>query len=221
MIQHQSRAFWSLVLGRWPFSGPPVQEGVLRRLSRSAPVAAAVIWVVLSPVSLRADGWHNAALATASLDEWLSDVKRAIPDLDSRLGKSTLTAGRGPEGLIDRAAAAEGSAGDLPGGPDRRASIQSNLTAEQRALLGRKANDCVEVLAYMHPKNIIPREFPRFQLSKIPEYRKTAKQMLAMMGPEGSSAVANLGLREEFKRAKFGPSLIYFSGSFRICGGTI
>jgi hypothetical protein len=48
----------------------------------------------------------------------------------------------------------------------------------------------MEILAYMDPKNIFPREFPDFQLQKIPEYRKAAKQLLEAMGPAGGSAIA-------------------------------
>jgi hypothetical protein len=169
----------------------------------AALLAAVLLLLALAPAAVRADGWHNAALATASLDEWLRDLRRGIPDFDARLGRTTLTAGRGPEGLIDRAAAAGGAAG----GSDRGASIQANLTPEQQALLGRKANDCMEVLAYMHPNNIIPREFPKFKLSKIPEYRQTAKQMLAMMGRDGSSLVATRLRDDMTKRPRHAPDL--------------
>jgi len=65
----------------------------------------------------------------------------------------------------------------------------------------------MEVLAYMHRDNIIPREFPKFQLSKIPEYRKTAKQMLTMMGRDGSTLVANRLRADLTKRPRHAPDV--------------
>ncbi|MBP86020.1 MAG: hypothetical protein CMJ64_04770, partial [Planctomycetaceae bacterium] len=73
--------------------------------------------------------------------------------------------------------------------PLRGGSLQANLTPQQQALLARKANDCLQVLAFMKNGNIIPTEFPAFPIKKIPQYRKTATQLLNVMGPAGTQAV--------------------------------
>ncbi len=167
-------------------------------MHRSPPyvVALAMLAVLLAasfgPAPVAADGWHNASLATASLDEWLKDVKQVVPDLEQKLGIATLKAGRGADDLrrlanqSKPAPAAEDQPSGLPAGGGK---IKANFTAEERALLGRKANDCMEILAYMDPKNIYPAEFPTFQLNKIPDYRRAAKQLVVAMGPAGASAV--------------------------------
>ncbi len=55
------------------------------------------------------------------------------------------------------------------------------------------AKDCLEVLAYMDKSNIFPREFPNFDLRKMPQYRDTAKKLLGAMGrPGAEAAVARL-----------------------------
>lgn len=136
---------------------------------------------------LLADGWHNAALATKSLDDWLSELKRAIPDLDKRLQEHGLRASNDIEALKRRVEVGKKRAP----GPTAGGKIHAEFTPEQLALLERKAADCMEVLAYMKPENIYPREFPDFQLQKIPEYRKTATALLQMMGLPGGKAVAN------------------------------
>ena len=136
-----------------------------------------------------ADGWHNAALATGSLDEWLQDIKSVVPDLDNRLSNSSLRSGTSLEELKERRQSA--NAADSATKPVAGGKIQSNLTAQQQAVLARKANDCMEVLAYMKRENIFPHEFPDFPLHRMTEYRNTAKQLLQMMGPAGAAAVVN------------------------------
>jgi hypothetical protein len=81
-------------------------------------------------------------------------------------------------------------------GARRGGQILADLTPQQQALLARKGQDCLELLAYLDPKNIIPREFPNFQLNKVPEYRQAAKQLLGAMGPDGTRQVA-ARVREE------------------------
>ncbi len=151
---------------------------------------AAAVAVLLAPTAVRADGWHNAALATSSLDQWLQDVRTGIPDLAQRLGGSSLQSGRGSE-AIKRAAESASAAPDQTARESARGgTIQANLTPQQRALLGRKANDCMDVLAFMDQGNIIPREFPNFQLGKMGEYRDAAKRLLGIMGAGGAEVVA-------------------------------
>lgn len=154
-------------------------------------VGAAALALALGalPGAGRADGWHNAALATASLDQWLSDLKREVPDIVNLLSGTQLRAGKGAEGLkeLQERLGNGKDAGGGPRGPGGR--LDAKLTPQQQALLARKVNDCMEVLAYMDPRNIIPTEFPTFQLGKIPEYRRAAKEMLRLMGSAGTSAI--------------------------------
>jgi hypothetical protein len=152
-------------------------------------IVAAIAAATVTPRFALADGWHNASLASASIDEWLSDVKSAVPDLNNRLG-SSLKAGRGAEDLKRLANQAKTTGESESQGKAPQGKLKANFTPQEQALLGRKANDCMEILAYMDTKNIFPREFPTFQLEKIPEYRNAAKQLLEAMGPSGGSAIA-------------------------------
>jgi hypothetical protein len=146
----------------------------------------------LSPAGALAHGWHNAALTTASLNDWLADVRQAIPDLMQRMNTTELRSGEGLEALRKRGQAAADSGGKSTRGPKRPAgTIQSELTPRQQALLGRKADDCLEALAFMRPENIYPDEFPNFPMEKLDEYRATAAKLLRMMGRAGVSAVVN------------------------------
>ena len=155
-----------------------------------------VVWMtaVLAPTQqLAADGWHNASLSTASLDEWMNDIKTQVPQVSSRIDKSSLKSGQGPEELQRLAEeAAQRGAPPKAGAPPQAGQLNANFTPEQVALLGRKANDCLEIMAFMDNRNIFPREFPRFQLSQIPNYRKNAKALLSAMGPVGSKSVVEM-----------------------------
>lgn len=143
---------------------------------------------LLVPAPARGHGWHNAALATSSLEEWLGDVQRAIPDILKRATETELRAGRGLEDLR-KSRPDQGK--ERPNAPadQRGRQIISTLTPQQQELLGRKADDALEALAFMDPNNIFPEEFPRFDLSKIPQYRETAVKLLKLMGPVGTRAV--------------------------------
>jgi hypothetical protein len=154
----------------------------------------ALVLTAVSPV--RADGWHNAALATASLDEWVNQVAEGVPGVAERLTELELSGSRDLEKLEERARRSRASGdGDGPAATDARqggGSLRGRLNPEQQALLGRKAGDCLELLALMDARNIVPGEFPRFeeeQAGKIPRYRGTAKQLLKLMGKPGAEAV--------------------------------
>lgn len=175
-----------------------------------------------------ADGWHNAALATASLEEWLRDIKQAVPDIEKRMNTAALRAGRDPEALkkmLAEARDANDSATTADSGIFGR-QIQTQFTEQERALLGRKARDSLEILAFMDPKNIFPREFPRFQLEKIPEYRKAAKSLLKAMGPVGADAVAGqvrselMGSSPVQNRRDIGPHQDYYKDLLELLGET-
>lgn len=146
-------------------------------------------------------GWHNAALATASLDEWTADVREAIPEIRKQLDQAAapeMSAYRDIEKLRQAAknATGEDAAGEdatsPTGGPGRAGTILTDLTPEQRALLGRKAQDCLEIIAYMEPDNIIPEEFPRFKLQNVPQYRKAAKELMKAMGSAGTEPLVGV-----------------------------
>jgi hypothetical protein len=135
----------------------------------------------------RADGFHNAALVTGSVDQWLAEVEKAIPDLRQRMEEIQLESGRDVEALKRRAKELQSSR--RPGRARRGGEILANLTPEQQALLARKGQDCLELLAYLDRKNIMPNEFPNFPLGKIAEYRQAAKRLLGVMGAEGTRQV--------------------------------
>jgi len=151
------------------------------------------------------DGFHNAALVTGSIDEWMADLKRAIPDLDQRMSsgslgsESQMTSSRDVRALQEKANQAQ-SGGSRTAKPRRGGTIQSALTPEQQALLGRKANDCMQLLAYLSPQNVIPQEFPDFPMGRMGQYRDAAKKLLGAMGSEGTRMAATQ-LRQELMGA--------------------
>ncbi|MEO8166319.1 MAG: hypothetical protein ABI619_13075, partial [Betaproteobacteria bacterium] len=165
-----------------------------RRYPRAVFALTTLLWAVLATQPVAADGWHNPVLQVDSIDAWLRDAKAAIPDLDQQLGSSSLRAGRSIEDLRKlgekRSPKKQADAPNAKRGtPVLGGNLQAKLTDEQQALLARKANDCLQVLAFMKEGNIIPREFPQFQIGKMAEYRQTAKQLLGLMGPSGKQAV--------------------------------
>ena len=172
---------------------PFPRGGAVRSAAWWLPLAL-VLLLLQQPVS--ADGWHNAALATSSLDQWLNQslagLQAAAPNVKEQIGGANeLKSGRNIDDLKNRAkgskpAAAAGKKPVMKGG-----KIQGQLTPQQQALLGQKARECMEILACMDPQNIFPAEFPTFQLQQIPNYRNAAKQMLRLMGPSGGSAISN------------------------------
>ena len=112
--------------------------------------------------------------------------QKAIPDILKRATETELHAGRGLEDLKKRRPETKAQPGAAP---ERGRKIISQLTPQQQELLGRKAEDALEALAFMDPANIFPEEFPRFDLSKVPQYRETAVKLLRLMGPVGTRAV--------------------------------
>lgn len=144
----------------------------------------------LGPGRALADGWHNAALATSSLDQWVnqtfSEMKSAMPAIQEQIKSGEVQAGRDYKALQERANAATGAAKPKSG---RTGTLSGKLNAQQQAMMGKKAGDCLEILACMNQENIFPAEFPNFQLQQIPRYREAAKSLLKMMGPTGGQAV--------------------------------
>lgn len=168
----------------------PIRHAPERSIRAVSLASCLTLAWLFGPAPARGHGWHNAALATSSLEEWLSDVQRAIPDILKRANETELRAGRG---LEDLRKSRPNQGKDRPNAAaDRRGrQILSTLTPQQQELLGRKADDALEALAFMEPNNIVPEEFPRFDLSKIPQYRETAVKLLKLMGPVGTRAVVS------------------------------
>lgn len=159
---------------------------------RLAASATTLVTFALTAGFCSADGWHNPVLQLPSVNDWLQDAQTAVPDLQDQLRSSTLRAGRGIEDLKKLAKQGGQKKSEPKKGakrPLRGGRLQAKLTPQQQALLARKANDCLEVLAFMKRDNIYPREFPNFPVEKIPEYRKTAVQLLDIMGPAGHEAI--------------------------------
>lgn len=173
---------------------------------------AGVVLTLLSCGTAAAHGWHNAALSTASLDEWMADVKAAIPDIVQKMqqqaGAAEISAHRGPKALQKAVDQAAGKADpESATGPPRGRRIETELTPQQRELLGRKANDCLQVMAYMDRRNIIPEEFPRFSLGAIPKYRNAAKQLMKAMGSAGATPLVGVIQNEMAGAGRLPPDL--------------
>lgn len=156
----------------------------------------ATIALFIATQAAVADGWHNPVLQLPSVQDWLQDAQQAVPDLQDQLQSSTLQAGTGADALKKltkgKVASKTSKQPQKKGSskrPLRGGTLQANLNRQQQALLARKANDCLEVLAFMRNDNIYPREFPNFPIEKIPEYRQTAAKLLDVMGPTGSQAI--------------------------------
>lgn len=160
-----------------------------RRLPARLILVGAALAISLSPVTVLADGWHNAALATSSLDQWVnqtfSEMKSAMPAIQEQIKSGEVQAGRDYKALQERANAATGAKPKT----DKTGTLTGKLNAKDQALMGKKAGDCLEILACMNPENIFPAEFPMFQLQQIPRYREAAKSLLKMMGTTGGQAV--------------------------------
>jgi hypothetical protein len=174
---------------------------------RSACVMA-LLFLGAAPGAVLADGWHNATLGSGSIDDWLRDVQTAVPGFAANLTSSRSPTGVAQGNKPNKPPQGSEKPGPAPGDADYRpGGVPPNLTAQQQSVLERKARDCLEVLAYMDPKNIYPREFPDFPLEKIPEYRQTAKQLLGLMGPTGTAAVVNQVRAELMNPALLNPRL--------------
>ncbi len=138
----------------------------------------------------RGDGFHNAALLTSSLDEWVSQLSRTVPEVGEALGSSQLKAGADPDKLRELVAKAKGKKNE-GGSAASGGKIDAQLSASQQQVLANlAANDCLEILAYMDPQNILPHEFPNFPLQRCGEFRATAKKLVRLMGERGTAAVA-------------------------------
>lgn len=174
-----------LYVGSWR-RGSTVQRSLMR-------LGAAVLMALISGaycLPARGHGFHNAALLTSSLDEWVSQLSKTVPEVGEALGSAQIKAGTDPEELQKMLAKAKAQK-SKDGGAASGRKIHAQLSAEQQEMLANlAAKDCLEILAYMDPKNIIPEEFPNFPLRRCGEFRATAKKLLRLMGGPGTAAVA-------------------------------
>ena len=117
-------------------------------------------------------GYHGAAVTVASMEAWEQEKLGS-------LGLTRIDPGVGEEsGEKDAGADLTKLEGGSANTPYQRTSKVPGSGAS--ATIGELAN----VLAWLHPANIIPDEFPKFELAGVPKYREIAKNMLAAMGPD-------------------------------------
>ena len=153
------------------------------------------VWILggwCNPV--QADGWHGAAMSTSSIDDWLNDLKTVIPDIKDRLKTTDLQSSADLESLKKKLEEAKKNPPKTTTTttPPRGGKLDvSKMSPQQKALLGKKAMDCMEILAWLDRPNIYPSEFPMFPVEKIGLYRATAKELLGVMGPAGVSAISS------------------------------
>jgi hypothetical protein len=105
------------------------------------------------------------------------------------------------EPVVDPGALPDGSEGEPTPPPDDGPRIEQisdprilraqRAVAQSHALLSRQAAGCLEILAYMDGRNIMPHEYPDFPVSGIATCRQVAKSLLAQMGSVGGRVVAN------------------------------
>lgn len=160
---------------------------------------------VLYPIDVSADGWHSPVLEAGSVDQWLGEARavfpqkqqaRAVADFSDAPGSSSLQAGRDIEALKRKA---RGGASKKKSGqatsqtktktPPQANNLQANLNPQQQAFLSQKANDAIQILAFMKEGNVYPREFPRFPIQQMGQFRNAAKKLLNVMGPPGAQAI--------------------------------
>jgi hypothetical protein len=158
----------------------------------------------LYQVDVRADGWHSPVLEAGSVDQWIGEARAVFPqkqqalavaDFSDASGSSSLRAGRGIEDLKKRAngESSKKKSSQVPPktkAPPPAGNLQANLNPQQKAFLSQKANDALQILAFMKEGNIYPQEFPRFPIQQMGQFRNAAKQLLNVMGPPGAQAIA-------------------------------
>lgn len=177
-------------LRRWGRVGERVgRRGRVRHLV-SGPGWVSALVLLLTATAARGDGWHNAALFTGDLDNWAKQEAQGIPpaaESGQSNTKSRLKVGVGrPPGQ----AGATESAAEPDAKTEKR--LGGNLNAQQQNQLMMKAQNFVEVLAYMRSDNILKPEFPNFNHALIPKYREKAYELLQRSGSAGTQAAKNV-----------------------------
>jgi hypothetical protein len=120
------------------------------------------------PATVWAHGYHAAGAQAASLMEWEKQAAAAL-NLERVNGESS-------------------GSGAMRAGTDLRELARGTppLVYRRKQIAGGQVsqaqlNDLMDVLAWMTPQNVIPQEFPNL-VGRIPEFRKTAKNLLAAVG---------------------------------------
>ena len=162
---------------------------------------------ILGTTDLFADGFHGAAVATKSLDDYLNSIKSSVPDVIEKMQRAEMRA-LDPEQLKDKF----GKKGALQGGVPVGGKIQANLTPDQLRKRTQVAAICAETLVYLDAGNVLPHEFPDFPINQIPKYRSTAKQILRHLGSEGNkvilTAISSLLMDRNAENLPFHPSAV-------------
>lgn len=140
-------------------------------------------YLLLRAMDVFADGFHGAAVATKSLDDYLNSIKSSVPDVIEKMQRSEMRS-LSPEQVKDKF----GKKNALQGGAPIGGKIEANLTPDQRRKRTQVAAMCAETLQFLDADNVLPREFPDFPINQISRYRSTAKQILRHLGREGNKA---------------------------------
>lgn len=135
-----------------------------------------------------ADGWHNPILGNKGFKEWAKDVKDLLPQKD---GKEINNKGDKRDSKV----------GSIP-------QVDAKLLETNKEILKRKGWDAVKVLAHMEPENIIPSEFPNFDMGGIPQCRRDCKKFLMETGYIGATVVVNQLVNALTGVAGFEPGII-------------
>jgi hypothetical protein len=138
--------------------------------------------------SASADGWHSVPLQTSSMEQWwaqnMTNLERAAPQppkgtqvqaagdknktTELRSGADAKKLGQGGQGSKPAEANKKSPGGKLQNQAQADNPLKGELSQQQKYVAGRIAADSLETLAYMDTRNIIPREFPDFDLRQIP-----------------------------------------------------
>jgi len=140
--------------------------------------------LLLAAPSVTGHGFHGAAMTTKSLDDYLSAIKRMVPDAVEGMQRGQMRAMTAEE-LKKELAASKGKSA----GPARGGKIEARLSAQEIQNRTRVAQECIDALKYLDRGNIYPEEFPDFPVEQIPKYRAMAKKLLSHLGAEGNKAL--------------------------------
>jgi hypothetical protein len=140
-------------------------------LKTSLMVSLCTFFYIYWPSLSIADGWHNPILRNKGFKEWAKDVKELLPQND---GKEINNKREKRDSKIEL----------IP-------QVDSKNLEKNKEILKRKGWDAVKVLAHMEPENIIPSEFPNFDMSGIPQCRRDCKMFLMETGYIGAAVVVN------------------------------
>ena len=145
-----------------------VMQNILKLILLVSLVAVSCIY---RPSLSIADGWHNPILKNKGFKEWAKDITPLLPQKDGT-------------GISKKKGELDSRVETIPQGDVK--NLEKN-----KEILKRKGWDAVKILAHMEPENIIPTEFPNFDMAGIPQCRRDCKKFLMKTGYIGASVVVN------------------------------